>query len=91
MSNPWFRLYSEFASDPKVQMMSEEMQRRLVMLMCLCCMNNSNALRNEEIAFSLRISNEELAETKQLFLDKKFIDDDFNLVNWDKRQRKSLS
>ena len=31
----WMRLYAEFATDPKVQMMSEAMQRRHVMLFCL--------------------------------------------------------
>lgn len=28
MANPWFRMYSEFATDAKVQMLSEAMQRR---------------------------------------------------------------
>ena len=35
----WFRMYAEFATDPKVQMMPEAMQRRLVMLLCLQCGN----------------------------------------------------
>jgi hypothetical protein len=39
MSNPWFRMYSEFAHDPKVQMMTEVMQRRYIMLMCMRCSN----------------------------------------------------
>ena len=37
MANPWFRLYSEFATDPKVQMMSESYQRRFIMLLCIRC------------------------------------------------------
>ena len=37
MANPWFRMYAEFATDPKVQSMSEAMQRRLTMLLCLRC------------------------------------------------------
>ena len=86
MSNPWFRLYSEFAHDPKVQMMSEAMQRRYVMLMCMRCSNVTASLRNEEIAFQLRISDAELIETKAFFIEKGFIDDAWNLVNWDKRQ-----
>lgn len=86
MSNPWFRMYSEFSHDPKVQMMSEAMQRRYMMLMCLRCSNSLVTLHETEIAFHLRISNEEMAETKALFIAKGFIDKDFNLINWEKRQ-----
>ena len=86
MSNPWFRMYSEFVSDPKVQMLSEAMQRRYVMLMCLRCSNALVTLHETEIAFALRISDEELALTKALFISKKFIDSEWNLVNWEKRQ-----
>ena len=91
MSNPWFRMYSEFVSDPKVQMLSEAMQRRYVMLMCLRCSNALVTLHETEIAFALRISDEELALTKALFISKKFIDSEWNLVNWEKRQFSSDS
>jgi len=86
MSNPWFRLYSEFAHDPKVQMMSEAMQRRLVMLFCYRCSNVTKPLQEQEFAFLLRISNEDLQETKRLFVEKGVIDGDWNVINWDKRQ-----
>lgn len=86
MSNPWFRLYAEFAHDPKVQMLSETMQRRYVMLMCLRCSNALVTLHETEIAFALRITDEELASTKALFIAKGFIDEAWNLSNWDKRQ-----
>lgn len=97
MANPWFRLYAEFAHDPKVQMMPEHMQRRYVMLMCMRCNEFvdasgngcSNALRDDEIAFHLRISDADLAETKALFVSKGFIDSEWNLLNWEKRQPKS--
>lgn len=82
----WFRMYSEFASDPKVQSMSEAMQRRLMMLLCLRCSNTLVTLQDDEIAFALRISDEELAATKALFLRKSFIDDTWEIMNWDKRQ-----
>jgi len=84
MANPWFRLYSEFAHDPKVQMLSEVMQRRYVMLMCMRC--SYVTLRNAELAFQLRISDAELTETKTLFIAKGFVDNDWNLLNWEKRQ-----
>ena len=59
MANPWFRMYAEFATDPKVQMMSEADQRRFVMLLCLRCSNDDVTLHDDEVAFQLRISNDE--------------------------------
>jgi len=82
----WFRMYQEFASDPKVQSMPEAMQRRLVMLLCLRCSNALVTLQDDEIAFALRISEEELAATKALFQRKGFIDEGWEILNWDKRQ-----
>jgi len=76
MPNAWFRLYSEFATDPKVQMMSEANQRRFVMLLCMRCSNDHVTLHDEEVAFQLRISNEEWAATKAVFLAKDLINDD---------------
>jgi hypothetical protein len=82
----WFRMYSEFASDPKVQSMPEVMQRRLVMLLCLRCSNTLVTLQDDEVAFALRISETELAESKVLFMRKGFVNDDWEIMNWDKRQ-----
>ncbi len=91
----WFRLYAEFATDPKVQMLPEAMQRRLVMLMCLQCSNGIETFheteRDSSIAFALRISDAELAITKELFMRKEFINSDWTLRNWDKRQYASDS
>ena len=84
MANAWFRLYSEFSDDPKVQMMPEEMQRRLVMLFCSKC--KGETLHETELAFHWRISNVSLSETKALFIEKGFIDEHWNLLNWNKRQ-----
>lgn len=82
----WFRMYSEFCSDPKVQSMSEAMQRRLVMLLCLRCSNTLVTLQDDEIAFALRIDDAELAQTKELFMRKGFVDATWEIQNWDKRQ-----
>jgi hypothetical protein len=38
--NQWFRMYSEFATDPKVQSMDETLQRRFTMFLCLHCSVN---------------------------------------------------
>jgi hypothetical protein len=86
MANPWFRMYAEFAHDPKVQMLPEAMQRRYVMLMCMRCSNALVTLQDDEIAFHLRIDMAQLAETKALFAAKGFIDERWTLLNWDKRQ-----
>lgn len=86
MSNPWFRMYSEFAHDPKVQMLSEVMQRRYVMLMCMRCSNTLVTLHETEIAFHLRVTDQELAETKALFIARGFINSGWDLLNWEKRQ-----
>jgi flagellar biosynthesis GTPase FlhF len=67
-------------------MLSEAMQRRYVMLMCLRCSETLETLHETEIAFQLRLSEAELNETKQLFISKNFIDRHWNLLNWDKRQ-----
>jgi len=85
-ANPWFRLYAEFAHDPKVQSMSEAMQRRLLMLLCLRCSNTLVTLQEDELAYALGISEEALAETKALFLRKRFIDEHWVMLNWNKRQ-----
>lgn len=87
----WFRMYHEFAVDPKVQMLSEVDQRRFVMLLCLKCCNEDETLHVTEIAFQLRISEEELLKTKAILMQKNLIDDDFMPVNWDKRQYTSDS
>lgn len=91
MANPWFRQHSKFAHDPKVQMMPEAMQRRLVMLNCMRCSNTLETLQEQEIAFQLRIDVTALAETKALFIEKGFVDENWNLLLWDEEQYASDS
>src|SRR5450756_2742858 len=86
LANTWFRLYAEFASDPKVLMPPEAHQARLIKLMCLRCNETLETLHETELAFHLRISEEELAKTKELFIERRFIDESWGLVNWNKRQ-----
>lgn len=86
VSNPWFRLYSEFAIDAKMQMMSEAFQRRYIMLLCLRCSNGDVTLQDDEVAFQLRISNDDWMATKAVFVDKNLITEDGRIVAWDKRQ-----
>lgn len=85
MSNSWFRLYAEFATDPKVQILSEQDQRRLIMIFCMRC-NGDVTLQDKHVTFQLRITAEEWAISKGVFIDAGFIDSDNNVLNWDKRQ-----
>lgn len=86
MANTWFRLYHEFSTDPKIQMMPESYQRRFIMLLCLKSCNGDVTLQDEEVAFQLRISNDEWLETKAVFIAKNLIDNSNNPIAWDKRQ-----
>jgi hypothetical protein len=87
MANSWFRLYSEFADDPKVQMLSASMQRHSIMILCLRCKSETMETFHEtEIAFYLRISEQELAEAKAVFIARRSIDERWNVINWNKRQ-----
>ncbi|MDE2470170.1 MAG: hypothetical protein KGL35_15835 [Bradyrhizobium sp.] len=86
MSNPWFRMYSEFLNDPKVQMLSETDQRRFIMVLCMRCSNGDVMLHDEAVAFQLRISNEEWASTKAVLVAKNLIGDDNKPIAWNKRQ-----
>ncbi len=86
MANPWFRMYSEFATDPKVQMLSETDQRRYIMLLCLRCSNDDVTLHETEVAFQLRISNEEMARTKAVLIERGLVDDNLLPIAWEKRQ-----
>lgn len=86
MKNPWFRMYHEFAVDPKVQMLSEVDQRRFVMLLCLRCCNGDETLHDVAVAFQLRIPEEEYAKTKQNLMHSGLIGEDNKPVAWNKRQ-----
>lgn len=85
MSNPWFRFYAEFLHDPKVRVMSDENQLRLVLLFCIRC-NGSVTLQDKHVTFSMRISDEEWQQTKAVFIESGFIDSANNVLNWDRRQ-----
>jgi hypothetical protein len=92
MPNSWFRLYAEFATDPKVQTLTEAMQRRFIMLMCLQCDGTLQKLSEKEIAYALGITENKLLKTFQNFFEKMLIYRDENnsekifITNWNKRQ-----
>jgi len=86
MANPWFKMHADFRACPKVQSMSEAMQRRLLMLFCLRCSDELDGLNEAEICYALRISQRQWRITKSMFVEKGFIDDELNVLNWNKRQ-----
>lgn len=82
-------MYSEFATDPKVQMLSETDQRRFVMILCLRCGNGDVTLQDCEVAFQLRVTVQEYIETKAVLMDRNLIDSDNKPIAWEKRQLRS--
>ena len=86
MANSWFRMYSEWLDDEKVQMMSLEMQRHFVALLCLRCQQPTEKMTERQIAFRLRVDETFLKRIKETFLETGFIDEDWSVSNWGKRQ-----
>ncbi len=82
----WCRLYYEFAHDPKIQIMSETLQRRFVMLMCIQTEGLLPGLSDREVGHVLGLSPAKLNETKQVFLERNLIKNDWTLKNFEKRQ-----
>ena len=75
----WFRMYSEFATDPKVQMLGEADQRRYIMLLCLRC-SNCDLITTEAFAISCVIDTAEAAETALRLMDKGLITEQYELL-----------
>ena len=84
-------MYSEFATDTKVQSMSETLQRRFIMFLCLQCSGEYEQFDDDELAFALRITPAELVESIEAFKRKGLLGDNRKIRNWDKRQFKSDS
>lgn len=88
---PWFRLYAEFAFDPKIQSLPETLQRRYAMFLCLKCNGDIPGLTDETAACALRISINDLLETKKMLISIGLICENFEINNWEKRQYRSDS
>lgn len=90
-SRAWFRLYSEFAFDPKVQLLDETLQRRFIMLLCLAGAGVTPTNDVSEVDFALRIGVSECERTRSLLVSKGLIGDDWFPKKWTKRQFESDS
>ena len=94
MSLPWFRMYSEFASDPVIQALAFEDQRHYVVLLCLKCNGTLDrditaTNRNRIIYRGLGLDPATAEEAKRRLCEMALIDDNWNPIGWDKRQYKS--
>jgi hypothetical protein len=91
MSHKWFRMYSEFATDPVVQSLAFEDQRHYVMILCFKCSgvldrNISPKERNRIILRGLGLDSVAGDEAKRRLMDIGVIDKNWQPKNWDKRQ-----
>lgn len=82
---PWFRFYTDWLTNPKVQRVSETFQRRYVALLCLRRAGEIPGADVETLAWHLRISVDDMAETLTV-LQVAECWKDGDIVNWDKRQ-----
>jgi 5-methylcytosine-specific restriction endonuclease McrA len=95
VSLPWLRLYTEFASDPKIQILAFEDQRHYVMLLCLqgngildASSVNEN-YRERLIAKALGLDPASAAEVKRRLMEGGLICETWHPSAWNKRQMKS--
>jgi hypothetical protein len=83
---PWFRVYTEFADDPKIQRLAETMQRRFVLIMCLTGKRLIPTDDDAAVSFAMRLSAKETARTKSLLMKAKLIQKDWKPTAWERRQ-----
>lgn len=90
----WFRFYSDALDDPKVQRLPDYLFKRWVNLLCLANEGEPRGVLPsiEDIAFRLRISADEAAETVAELSRRGLLDDNDETLhphNWENRQRRS--
>lgn len=89
---PWFRLYSEFATDPKIQILEFDDQRHFVMLLCLKRNGTLDATapseeyRHRLISKALGVSPSQGLEIRAALVEAGLISDDFQPLKWGDRQ-----
>ena len=89
---PWFRLYSEFATDPKIQILEFDFQRHFVMLLCLkrngtlYATAPSEEYRHRLISKALGVSHSQGLEIRAALVEAGLISEDFQPLKWSDRQ-----
>lgn len=95
MSNPWFRMYSDFIYNETIEFLSFEDQRHFVFLLC---MKNEGLLDKKYpqpgmldrvVSRRLGLIGEAFDNAKRRIKEVGLIDDNWQPVNWDERQFKS--
>lgn len=86
MANSWFRMYSEIRRDPKVKTMPEQFQLRLIWLLTLRCEGPTERLSREELLYGLDCDETTLDALHEAFHVKGFIEQNWSICNWNKRQ-----
>lgn len=95
MTLAWLRLYTEFASDPKIQILAFEDQRHYVMLLCLKGNGTldasipSEAYRERLIAKALGLDVASSTEAKRRLMEGGLIGPEWQPLRWESRQYKS--
>jgi hypothetical protein len=95
MNLPWLRLYTEFSSDPKIQILAFEDQRHYVMLLCLKGNGTldaavpTEAYRDRLIAKGLGLDPAAALEAKRRLMEGGLIDDIWQPTKWESRQFQS--
>ena len=95
MAKPWFRLYAEFASDPKVQLLDFGDQRHYIVLLCLKCNGTLDSTakspehRERLIARALGLDPITAAEVRRRLDEAGLIAPDWQPLKWDDRQYES--
>jgi hypothetical protein len=71
----WFRLYVELLHDPKIQRLPPDRFKDLINLWCLCAAHGGVVPSDEDVAFGLRITPQEVATIIKFFIEQGFIDE----------------
>lgn len=80
-------MYAEFAYDPKVQVLTETLQRRYVILLCLHSEGKLENKPDDEIALALRVTDKNWHVTKMSLIERGLLDAKTGVpTGWDKRQ-----
>lgn len=89
---PWFRFYNEVVDDPKVQRLSGDLFKVWVNFLCLASKHDGVLPSTEDLAFSLRVSEDEISTFRNQLMIAGLFDEKRGMVvphGWDKRQFKS--
>lgn len=89
MPLPWYRFYTEFAHDPKIQTLPIPWRFAFVMILCWHAEEELSKLPDRVKAKIFEMTMEELEEMKETFTDLGFIENGWTPKNWEKRQRPS--